>query len=217
MMFAAPPEQALEWSDEGVAGANRFLKRVYSSVQSHVARGPVAGRIESGTKSLSDAARGLRRKTHKTIAKVGDDIGRRYTFNTAIAASMELLNAARQHAGDESPDRAVLQEALEAVVLLLAPIVPHVCHELWHQLGHADAVVNAPWPRADEEALTEDAIEIVLQVNGKLRGRLSVQPDAPEDAIVTLALADANVQRFIDGKTIRRSIYVPGKLVNVVV
>jgi leucyl-tRNA synthetase len=214
MMFAAPPEQALEWSDDGVQGASRFLRRFWNAVQEHAAGGDATA---VATDTLKDGQRDLRRKTHQTIAKVSDDIGRRYTFNTAIAASMELLNAVTRFAAESEQDRAVVREALEAVVLVLSPIVPHICHELWHVLGHASAAVDERWPDFDETALQQDRVEIVVQVNGKLRGRISVAADADRDTISTLALADENVQRFVAGKDIRKVIVVPGRLVNVVV
>ena len=214
MMFAAPPEQALEWSDDGVQGASRFLKRFWNAAQKHAAQGSVAGLDEN---SLNDVQRSLRRKTHQTIAKVSDDIGRRYTFNTAIAASMELLNATKRF-DDASPSGlAVVREALEAIVLMLSPIVPHIFHELWHVLGHESAAIDQRWPAFDESALEQDMVEIVVQVNGKLRGRISVAAGADNDAVSALALADENVRRFVAGKTIRKTIVVPGRLVNVVV
>ncbi|MGH8165950.1 MAG: leucine--tRNA ligase, partial [Woeseiaceae bacterium] len=171
MMFAAPPEQALEWSDEGVQGASRFLKRFWRAVQRH-ASGGTAASPDIG--KLDDAQKALRRKTHQTIAKVKDDIGRRYTFNTAIAAVMELLNAINRFEDSSPQGRAVVGEALEAVVLLLSPIVPHICHDLWHALGHETAAVDMRWPEADAAALAREMLEIVVQVNGKLRGRISV-------------------------------------------
>ncbi len=214
MMFASPPEQALEWSDEGVQGASRFLRRFWKAVQQHLAEGDIAP-VDAA--SLDDEQRGLRRKTHQTIAKVSDDIGRRYTFNTAIAAAMELLNAVNRYEVKSAADRGVLREALETVVLVLSPIVPHICHALWHALGHASAIVDEPWPAVDEAALQQDMIEIIVQVNGKLRGRISVASDADKEAISALALADKNVQRFVADKEIRKTIIVPGRLVNVVV
>lgn len=214
MMFAAPPEQALEWSDEGVQGASRFMKRFWNAVQSYSAEGsaPVLD-----IDALDDGQRDLRRKTHQTIAKVSDDIGRRYTFNTAIAAAMELLNAVNRFEDSTTQGRAVKGEALEAVVLLLSPITPHICHALWHVLGHETALVDVRWPVLDESALQQDMIEIVVQVNGKLRGRIEVATDTDRDVVAELALADENVQRFIAGKEVRKTIVVPGRLVNVVV
>ncbi|HET7569040.1 MAG TPA: leucine--tRNA ligase [Gammaproteobacteria bacterium] len=212
-MFAAPPEQTLEWSEAGVEGAVRFLKRLYRTVAEHVSQGPV----EARPRELGDAARELRRQTHATIAKVGDDIGRRYTFNTAIAAVMELLNTVSRFEPHADADRAIIHEALDTAVLLLAPIVPHVCHRLWRELGHADAVIDARWPKVDPHALQRDQLDIVVQVNGKLRGRVTVDADADRGAVEQTALADENVQRFIGDKPVRRVVVVPGKLVNVVV
>jgi leucyl-tRNA synthetase len=214
MMFAAPPEQALEWSDDGVQGASRFLRRFWNAVQDHTAGGEAA---PVAVDALTDKQRDLRRKTHQTIAKVSDDIGRRYTFNTAIAATMELLNAVNRHQVESEQDRAVVREALEAVVKVLSPIVPHICHELWYVLGHSSALVDERWPAFDETALQQDKIEIIVQVNGKLRGRISVESDADTETISALALADENVQRFVAGKEVRKTIVVPGRLVNVVV
>ena len=214
MMFAAPPEQALEWSDDGVQGSFRFLRRFWNAVQEHVAAGPAA---ELVTGALDATQKDLRRKTHQSIGKISDDIGRRYTFNTAVAASMELLNAVTRFDDDSEAGRAVVHEALEAVVLMLSPIVPHVCHALWRQLGHDTAPIDEPWPTVDESALEADLVEIVVQVNGKLRGRISVAADADNNAIGEQALADPNVQRFVEGKDIRKTIIVPGRLVNIVV
>ncbi|MBY5942909.1 leucine--tRNA ligase [Halomonas sp. DP5N14-9] len=216
MMFAAPPEQSLEWSDSGVEGAHRFLKRLWRLVAEHLQAGTPAALDAAAIASLDDAQRELRRKTHETIKKAGDDIGRRTTFNTAIAAVMELTNAIAKF-GDTSPQGlAVSREAIEACVLLLAPITPHACHALWRSLGHDGAVIDATWPAFDESALARDSIELVVQVNGKLRARLEVPADADKAAVEALALANDNVQRHTDGKTLRKVIVVPGKLVNIV-
>ncbi len=214
IMFAAPPEQSLEWSDSGVEGAFRFLKRLWKAVHEHTAQGP-APKLEPG--SLNDADKALRRTVHQTIAKVSDDYARRFTFNTAIAAVMELLNALGKRKDDTTQVRAVKQEALEAAVLVLSPIVPHICHALWRALGHDGVVVDAAWPVVDKQALAADTLELVVQVNGKLRGRITVPVDADKASIEHAALHDDNVQRFVDGKEIKRVIVVPGKLVNVVV
>jgi len=214
MMFAAPPEQSLEWSDDGVQGSYRFLKRFWHAVVDHAAGGTVVG-LDVG--SLNDTQKELRRKTHQTIAKIGDDIGRRSSFNTAVAAAMELLNAVNKLNDKSEAGRAVVHEALEAVVLMLSPMTPHICHALWKELGHETALIDRRWPEFDESALELDMIELVVQVNGKLRGRVSVPADAGKDAIEELAIADENVQRFVDGKTIRKVIVVPGRLVNIVV
>jgi len=213
-MFAAPPEQSLEWSDAGVEGAHRFLKRLWAQVFEHVSAGPAPSLDPD---ALDDEQKALRRKTHETVAKVSDDVGRRYTFNTAIAANMELLNAVSRFQAVGEQGRAVVQEALEAVVVMLAPIVPHVTHALWRELGRAGAVVDQPWPEADQAALERDSIDLVVQVNGKLRGRIAVPAGAERGEIEELALADSNVQRFVQGKAIHKMIVVPGKLVNVVV
>ncbi len=214
MMFAAPPEQALEWSDDGVQGAFRFLKRFWTAVQSHAAD----KRSDSVDPALlSGPQKELRRKTHHTIAKVSDDIGRRYTFNTAIAAIMELLNAVNRFDDTTSAGRSVAREALDAIVLLLAPIVPHIAHELWEVLGHSTPLVYERWPVADKAAMTKELLEIVVQVNGRLRGRVSVAADADREAVAQLAMADENVRRFVADNTIRKIIVVPGRLVNIVV
>jgi leucyl-tRNA synthetase len=213
-MFAAPPDMSLEWSDAGVEGAFRFLKRLWKLVATHVA----AGRpMDLDVNALDDAQRELRRRVHETIAKVSDDMARRYTFNTAIAAVMELINAVARFEDTSDQGRAVVQEALEAVTLLLAPIVPHACHALWQELGHSGAVVEAAWPAVDQDALVQAEIELVVQVNGKVRGRVKVPADADQATVETLAKADANVLRFIEGKPIRKLIVVPKKLVNIVV
>jgi leucyl-tRNA synthetase len=214
MMFAAPPEQALEWSDDGVQGCFRFLKRFWNAVQAHVDGGPVG---ELDTEKLDAAQKDLRRKTHQTIAKISDDIGRRYTFNTAVAASMELLNAVNKFDDESDAGRAVKHEALEAVVRMLSPMVPHVCHAMWAALGHEAPLIDVMWPTVDESALEADLVEIVVQVNGKLRGRIAVAAGADNDTIGAQALADPNVQRFVEGKEVRKTIVVPGRLVNIVV
>ncbi len=214
MMFAAPPEQTLEWSDEGVEGAFRFMKRLWKAVHQHVSAGetPVLDAA-----ALSGAGRDLRRQVHEMLAKVTTDIGRRRTFNTAIAAVMELMNAVARFEDRSPQGRAVVQEALEIAVLALSPVVPHACHTLWRELGHSTAIVDERWPRVDEGALARETIEVVVQVNGKLRGRVTVASDAGEGAVREAALADANVQRFMEGKPVRKFVYVPGKLANVVV
>ena len=214
IMFASPPEDTLEWSDEGVAGANRFLRRLWKLVAEHVNAGLPA---KADLSSLPEPLKALRRLAHQTLAKVTDDIGRRRTFNTAIAAVMELVNAVSR-LGDDSPQaRAVRHEALEIAVALLSPIVPHITHALWWELGHAQAMVDTPWPTVDSAALKQDSIEIVVQVNGKLRGRVAVPVTAAENKVREIALADAAVARHVAGKAVKKVIVVPGKLVNIVV
>jgi leucyl-tRNA synthetase len=212
-MFAAPPEQSLEWSDTGVEGAHRFLKRLWSMVYQHREGGSIP---EFDPATLDDAQKDLRRKLHQTLEKVSDDVGRRQTFNTAIAANMELLNELGRFQDSSEQGRALFQEALEAIVLMLSPIVPHITHELWHELGHADAIIDQAWPVVDASALAQDSIELVVQVNGKLRGHIRVAADASREAIEEMAIANENVLRFVEDKTIRKIIVVPGKLVNVV-
>ncbi|WP_290649556.1 leucine--tRNA ligase [Aquisalimonas sp.] len=213
-MFAAPPEQSLEWLDSGVEGSYRFLKRLWQLVRTHTTR-PRPPALEAS--ALTDDQRATRRKIHETIRKATDDMGRRYTFNTGIAAVMELINTLYKAADDETEHgRAVLQEGLEAAVLILAPIVPHICHRLWAELGHAGPVVDAAWPQVDAQALTQDTLALVVQVNGKLRGNIQVPADAGRDVIEAAALEEPNVQRFISDKSVRKVIVVPGKLVNVV-
>ena len=214
MMFAAPPEQALEWSDDGVQGSYRFLRRFWAAVQAHIDTGP-APSVDVTT--LSAPQKDVRRKTHQTIAKMSDDIGRRHSFNTAVAAAMELLNAVNKFGDESANGRAVVREALDAVVLMLSPMVPHICDALWQALGHDSALVDEQWPDVDESALEQDEIELAIQVNGKLRGTMSVAIDTPRDAISDAACADENVQRFIAGKDVRKIIVVPGRLVNIVV
>ena len=214
MMFAAPPEQALEWSDEGVQGSFRFLRRFWNAVIDHVATGATTAFDTGG---LNAAQKELRRKTHQTIAKISDDIGRRNSFNTAVAAAMELLNAINKYDDQSDAGRAVEHEALEAVVLMLSPIVPHICHALWQQLGRESSLIDQRWPKVDESALELELIEMVVQVNGKLRARVTVPTDAEKDVIEQLAKEDENVQRFVAGKEIRKVIVVPGRLVNIVV
>ncbi|MFP4696122.1 leucine--tRNA ligase [Thiohalospira sp.] len=214
MMFAAPPDQALEWSDEGVEGANRFLRRVWRAVRDFTEAGPVP---PLPAEPPDDESRDLRRKVHETIAKVTGDMAERHTFNTAVAAVMELVNAVYKYeAGEDKARRGILGEALEAVVVMLSPVVPHITHTLWQALGHSEPVVDAAWPAVDESALARDTQTLAVQVNGKVRGELEVAADADQAAIEADALAEPNVARHLEGKTVKRVVVVPGKLVNVV-
>jgi len=214
MMFAAPPEQSLEWSDAGVEGAFRFLKRLWKAVHEHVEAGVVAAYAGG---ALSAEQKALRFQLHATIQKVSDDYGRRQQFNTAIAAVMELMNALAK-VDDASPvGRALQQEALEAAVMLLAPIVPHICQSLWSALKPEADLLDAAWPAVDETALVQDEIELVLQVNGKLRGNMKIAKSASKDEIEKLALANPAVLKFIEGQAVKKVVVVPGRLVNVVV
>jgi leucyl-tRNA synthetase len=214
MMFAAPPDQALEWSDEGVEGGHRFLKRLWRAVHAHVGAG-LPEPVE--TDELDDSQRHMRRRLHETIQKVSDDIGRRYTFNTAIAASMELLNDLGRFEDESAAGRWVRQEALATLVLLLSPIAPHICQAMWEALGGNGLAVDASWPLADNAALVRETVEMVVQVQGKIRGRIEVPADADEETVTGAALEEPNVQRFIGDAEIRKIVVVPGKLINIVV
>jgi leucyl-tRNA synthetase len=213
-MFAAPPEQSLEWSEAGVEGAWRFLKRLFAGVQAHVAEGALPGRKPEG---LEGAASELRTRLHETIAKVGDDMGRRQTFNTAIAAIMEFCNELQRFEPAGEAERVLAQEAWEAVVRLIAPVTPHISEALWRQLGRDGSVFDNGWPRVDEAALERASVTVVVQVNGKVRGRVDVAPGAGQDAVHEAAMADENVARHVEGKTVRKVILVPDKLLNLVV
>jgi leucyl-tRNA synthetase len=210
----SPPHQSLEWSESGVEGSSRFLRRLWSQVMAHVETG--AGEPLDAA-ALNGEQREIRRLVHDTIAKVSDDISRRYTFNTAIAAVMELCNHLSRFDGRDGPSRAVLQEAWLAVVRLLAPITPHVCEELWSELGGEGPLYAAAWPEADEAARERSRVTLVVQVNGKLRARLEVEPGATKEEAFEQAKAIENVQRHLDGKSIRKVILVPDRLLNIVV
>ena len=210
--LAAPPEQSLEWSDSGVDGANKFLKRFWKMATAHISKGE-APALDITT--LNEHQKLLRRKLHETIQKVGDDFGRRYTFNTAIAAIMELCNAISK-LDDNTENHAIIHEAVEASVLMLAPIVPHICHELWQALGHTDDVLTAQWPVVDQDALIKDSIQMVIQVNGKVRAKMDVNPEETKENIEAMALKDEKVIKFVGDKSIKKVIIVPGKLVSIV-
>ncbi|MGL5286310.1 MAG: leucine--tRNA ligase [Aeromonas sp.] len=212
MMFASPAEMTLEWSDSGVEGALRFLRRLWRMTFEHLGAGAAPA---LDVAALDSDLQALRRELHKTIKKVSDDVGRRQTFNTAIAAIMELMNGLAR-LGSEPQERALLQEALEAVVVMLYPITPHICCELWQALGKGGEIDDASWPVADEAALVENEKLVVLQVNGKVRGKITVPAEINQQQIEELAMTDAGVQKHIDGKTVRKVIYVPGKLLNIV-
>ncbi|MCU4675433.1 leucine--tRNA ligase [Catenovulum sp. 2E275] len=213
MMFTAPPEQTLEWVDSGVEGSNRFLRKLWRAVNEHLAAGEIT---ELDLANLTAEQKTLRRELHKTIEKVTDDVGRRQTFNTAIAAIMEFMNRLVKFNPQSAQDNALVREALNSVVLLLTPITPHVCHQLWQELGNQSPIETTRWPVADKAALVEDEKLIVVQVNGKLRAKFSVAADASKEDVEAQAMSDENVTRFTDGKTVRKVIYVPGKLLNIV-
>jgi len=213
MMFASPPDMSCEWSDAGVEGANRFLRRVWRLAQQHVNLG-VAGALD--VTSLDDEQKAVRRAIHLAIKQSSFDIGQHHKFNTAIAQVMTLMNVLEKAAHATAQDRALLQEGLEAVALLLAPITPHISHQLWQELGHEEAIIDAAWPQVDESALVQDSLTLVIQVNGKLRGEIIVAASASREEVEAAARANENVQRFTEGVTIRKVIVVPGKLVNIV-
>ncbi|MGY2262032.1 leucine--tRNA ligase [Pseudomonas sp. SDO55104_S430] len=213
MMFASPPDMSAEWSDSGVEGSHRFLKRVWRLAQAHVTQG-LPGKLDVA--SLSDEQKAVRRSIHLAIKQASHDVGQNHKFNTAIAQVMTLMNVLEKAAQATEQDRALVQEGLEAVTLLLAPITPHISHDLWHRLGHAGAVIDATWPVVDESALVQDSLQLVIQVNGKLRGQIDMPASATREEIEAAARANENVLRFVDGLTIRKVIVVPGKLVNIV-
>ncbi|MBV1897752.1 MAG: leucine--tRNA ligase [Cycloclasticus sp.] len=213
-MFAAPPEQSLEWSDSAVEGSFRFIRRLWRQVKEHVDGGLISGYTVD---QLSSEDKVLRRQVHETLNKVNDDYGRRLTFNTAIAANMELLNSVSKFKAETDASRALLQEALESIVLMLSPIIPHVCDQMWQALGHQDPLIDVTWPEFDETALVLDKVQMVVQVNGKLRAKLLVAADASKESIEKLALSEDNVNKFIDGKPVRKVIIVPKRLVNIVI
>lgn len=214
-MFAAPPDQSMEWSDFGVEGAQRFLRRLWKQVYEHVATGLVASSTAYG--KLSSEQQDLRRKLHQSLQKVTDDMGRRYTFNTAIAANMELINEVSRAADESENGRKLRQEILETIVLMLAPVTPHICHVLWQALGREGALIDAPWPEVDESALVQHSLELIVQVNGKVRGKVKVAADASESEIQAAALNSNNVKRFLEASTIDKIIVVKGRLVSIVV
>jgi leucyl-tRNA synthetase len=215
IMFASPPEQSLDWSDSGVEGAYRFLKRLWAAVQQHVDDADAQAAGLNGP--FDETQKAMRLKLHETVRKVTDDYERRLTFNTAIAANMELLNSVTRFEDSSATGRAIRQEVFDSMVLMLAPIIPHLCHRLWRDLGHDSLIVDHPWPAVDESALVQESIEMVIQVNGKLRGKILVDAAADRASCEAAALANEQAQRFIGDSPIRKVIVVPGKLVNIVV
>jgi leucyl-tRNA synthetase len=212
-MFAAPPDQSMEWSDTGVEGANRFIKRLWRQIFDHVSVNPDT---ELDLDNLSEAQSEMRRKVFTTLEKVTDDMARRHTFNTAIAANMELINQLSKFHGADSQTRAIRQEALEHIVLMLAPIMPHAAQELWNHLGKEGIVMDEEWPEIDDSALVQSNIQMMIQINGKLRGKIDVSVDTDDDSVKALAMENENVQRFLEDATVRKVIVVKGRLVNIV-
>ena len=213
MMFASPPDMSAEWSDSGVEGSHRFLKRVWRLSHAHISQG-LPGKLELG--SLTDEQKAIRRSIHQAIKQASQDVGQHHKFNTAIAQVMTLMNVLEKAPQATEQDRTLVQEGLETVTLLLAPITPHISHELWNRLGHADPVIDAGWPVLDESALVQDSLQLVIQVNGKLRGQIEMPASASREEVEAAARSNENVLRFTEGLTIRKVIVVPGKLVNIV-
>ena len=218
-LFASPPEKDLEWSDQGVDGAYRFLARVWRLIAEYREELRNAGALPEA--EIADAVvREVRRKTHQTIKKVTEDISERFHFNTAISAVMELVNLLYQFNPREINNQnawSVFREAVEAVILLLAPMVPHACEELWQELGCRDTIIKHGWPAFDPVIAEADEVVIVIQVNGKLRGQITVSAKAPEEEVKKQAFACDKVQPWVEGKEIKKVISVPGKLINIVV
>ncbi|GIU09211.1 leucine--tRNA ligase [Shewanella morhuae] len=213
MMFASPPELTLEWQESGVEGAHRFIKRLWKLANEHVNQDNSEALDVS---KLNTEQKALRREVHKTIAKVTDDIGRRQMFNTAVAAVMELMNHLQKAPQTTGQDNAIIGEALSAIVRLLYPIIPHVSFNLWNELGNASNIEDSQWPIVDEAALVEDSKLIVVQVNGKVRAKITVAADADKESVEALGMSDEHVIKYLDGLTVRKVIYVPGKLLSIV-
>jgi leucyl-tRNA synthetase len=214
MMFAAPPEQSFEWGEATLEGTARFLKKLWTLVDGFLLGGAVGG---FDATQLDQAAQDLRRKTHETLQQADDDYGRRVQFNTVVSAVMELCNDIGRFEADTPSKRGVLLEALRTAVLVISPIAPHIAHALWRRLGETTELLTTRWPDVDEAALTRSVIELVVQVNGKVRGKVEVDADADNAVILSLAKSSDNVARHLQGKTVRKEIVVPNKLVNIVV
>ncbi len=220
MMFAAPPEQSLEWADSGVEGANRFLRRLWKACYEHLVHGVVGAYTDGdlATEPMPNELKQLRLQLHQTIEKVGDDYGRRHSFNTAISSVMELMNALAKIEATDALTRSVRQEVLQNAALLLSPIVPHICQALWSELCPESHILETSWPIADKKAMVQDEVELVLQVNGKLRGSMVVARTLTKDAIEKTAIEQPCITKFlVDGASVRKIIVVPNKLVNIVI
>ena len=218
IMFASPPEQSLDWSDAGVEGAHRFLKRLWKAIHHHtqLTSGNVSS-LSPESECFDEDQSAMRLKLHETIKKVSDDFGRRLTFNTAIAANMELLNSVSKFADESSMGLVIRQETYENMVLMLAPIIPHLCHQLWRELGHESLIIDHAWPQVDEAALVQETIEMVIHVNGKLRGKMQVSAEADKFSCEAMAMDNEQVLRFISDVPVKKIIVVPNKLVNIVI
>jgi leucyl-tRNA synthetase len=214
-LFAAPPEKDLDWNDQGVEGSFRFLNRIWKLV--HDRLDDMKGAVQVDTASLTPEERSLRRAVHKTIRKVTEDVEERFHFNTAIAAVMELLNTLQPSELKSAQSSAVMREALQSVILLMAPFVPHITEELWQLMGNSVPLSRSKWPEYDQSAIIDEELLVVVQVNGKLRSKVTVAASTDEDELKNIAMADEKIAPFVEGKSIRKVICVPGKLVNIVV
>jgi len=217
ILFAAPPTQDLEWSDSGIEGAHRFINKLYRLVVEFIADTKTDETPSLVPSSLNGDQKKMRQKTHQSLKKVGDDFGRRHSFNTAIAAMMELNNALSRFVDKSPQGKAVRQESIEIMLKALSPVIPHLCHHLWAELGNKEAMIDVVWPKVDESALIQEEVELVVQVNGKLRAKIMAPIDAESQSIQEMALAEEKVARFTGDKRIIKFIVVPNKLVNIVV
>jgi leucyl-tRNA synthetase len=215
ILFAAPPTQDLEWSDSGLEGSHRFINKVYRLVNSFIedCKNNTIGSLDNLNKEQKD----LRYKTHQTLSKITDDMDRRHLFNTVIAALMELSNTLSKFKDISESSMAARQESINILLKTLSPIAPHLCHYLWQELGNTEAIINEPWPTVDESALEQDEVQIIVQVNGKLRAKLMLTANTDKATVETQALADENVAKFTTDKNVVKVIVVPNKLVNIVV
>ena len=216
ILFAAPPTQDLEWSDSGLEGSHRFVNKIYRLVSSFIedAKTHTVSNLELNT--LNKKQKAIRQKTHQTLEKIGDDMSRRHSFNTAIASLMELSNTLIKFADTDEQSMSVRAESINIILKALSPITPHICHYLWQALGNETAIINEPWPSVDKKALEQDEVQIIVQVNGKLRAKLMFDANTDKALVESQALEDENVAKFTDGKTIVKVIVVPNKLVNIV-
>ena len=214
MMFAAPPDQSFEWNDAGVDGQAKFFRRLWKLVHEHTDLGPV---VDLERTDLTATAKDLRHKTYSTLERADDDFDRRLQFNTVVSGVHELVNAISRFQATTDQDHAVVNEALKIAVLVLSPIAPHITQALWSELGESTLLIDSSWPEVDTDALVRETVELIVQVNGKVRGRIEVNLEADEGAIRTMALENENVARFIEDKTVHKVIVVAGKLVNLVV
>ena len=217
ILFAAPPTQDLEWSDSGLEGSYRFVNKIYRLVSNFISEAQSHTVASLNIDTLTKAQKDIRQKTHQTLSKITDDMSRRHSFNTAIAALMELSNALAKFTATDEQSMAVRRESIDITIKSLSPITPHICHYLWNALGNEAAIINEAWPKVDETALVQDEVQIVVQVNGKLRAKLMLSADMDKAQVESQALTDENVAKFTEGKNVVKVIVVPNKLVNIVV